>query len=144
MNIKCLQCGKDREIKSVPKHRSLSDYLRDRPLCIACGHKKRIITLGGHAPNWKGGVRFVDAKGYVRIWDDGQKRYIKEHHKVWIEFYGKIPKGYIIHHKDGNKENNNINNLECMLKKEHDKLNKSLLQNHYNRTTKTTEKLCVV
>jgi hypothetical protein len=138
MNIKCLQCGKDRDIKSVPKHRSLDIYLRDRPICISCGHKKRINTLGGHAPNWKGG-RHIDLKGYVRLWDGN--KYIFEHHKVWIKVYGDIPKGYVIHHTDGNKENNNIDNLECMLKKEHDLLNQSLKIYHLKNKIKKLESI---
>ena len=33
---------------------------------------------------------------------------------------GKIEKGYVVHHIDGDKQNNNINNLKLMLKREHD------------------------
>ena len=36
------------------------------------------------------------------------------HRVVWEDFYNKsIPEGYDIHHKDGNKENNEIWNLQC-------------------------------
>lgn len=37
---------------------------------------------------------------------------IDEHRHVWMQHYGEIPKGYVIHHKDGNKMNNDISNLE--------------------------------
>ena len=42
------------------------------------------------------------------------------HRDVW-EFYSgkKIPKGYHIHHKDGNWLNNDFSNLECLSRKEH-------------------------
>ena len=36
-----------------------------------------------------------------------------------------VPKGHVVHHKDGNPFNNSIDNLECMEKREHCKLYKS-------------------
>jgi len=118
MNIPCLQCGKSREIKL---NESKENYLKRRPICLECGHIKRIKTLDGHAPNWKGG-RTLDSKGYVLIWIEG-RGYVKEHRYVWEKHFGKIPKGYIIHHKNENKEDNRIENLECITKKVHDKMN---------------------
>ncbi|MDE1970980.1 MAG: HNH endonuclease [Patescibacteria group bacterium] len=44
---------------------------------------------------------------------------IRAHRFVWEKVNGKIPKGFHIHHKDGNKSNNDINNLECLSPKEH-------------------------
>ena len=35
------------------------------------------------------------------------------HRAVWEYFHGPIPKGYHIHHMDGNRANNNIENLAC-------------------------------
>lgn len=44
-----------------------------------------------------------------------RNRYCYEHHLVYWLNYGIIPKTEeIIHHKDGNKRNNDINNLELM------------------------------
>lgn len=36
------------------------------------------------------------------------------HRAVYETFVGEIPKGLCINHKDGNKLNNNLNNLECV------------------------------
>lgn len=41
------------------------------------------------------------------------------HRQVWMDNYGEIPPGYHIHHKDGNTENNSIENLECISPKDH-------------------------
>ena len=41
------------------------------------------------------------------------------HRMVFIHYNGEIPKGYCIHHKDGNKGNNDISNLECVRRSEH-------------------------
>lgn len=42
--------------------------------------------------------------------------------KIWEEHYGEIPKGYVIHHIDGDTKNDRIENLRCMSKSEHKKL----------------------
>lgn len=41
------------------------------------------------------------------------------HRAVWEFYKGEIPKGYDVHHKDGDKGNNEIENLEIVLKSAH-------------------------
>jgi hypothetical protein len=41
------------------------------------------------------------------------------HRQVWVQHHGPIPKGHHIHHKDGDWQNNDISNLECVEKSEH-------------------------
>ena len=41
------------------------------------------------------------------------------HRAVWEYYNGAIPKGYHIHHVDGNVDNNDISNLECVRAWEH-------------------------
>ena len=45
----------------------------------------------------------------------------KEANKVWKQHYGEKPYGYHIHHIDGNRDNNDISNLECLHPDEHAK-----------------------
>lgn len=40
---------------------------------------------------------------------------------VWVAFKGRIPDGYVINHIDGNRENNAIDNLECITQRENTK-----------------------
>lgn len=141
MKVKCSSCEKYRSV-SVTRE-SKKSYEKRRPLCVKCGNIKRIKTLGNHSPNWNGGEH-IDSKGYVRIWSNNKKTYIKKHRYIWEKYKGEIPKGYVIHHKDGNKKNNTINNLECLGKIKHDKLNKSLLKNHWNKKNSLTENLLCV
>ena len=54
------------------------------------------------------------------------------HRDVWKHSNGQIPVGYDIHHKDGNKENNQLDNLECLPKSEHTQL----YSPHNNQYTK--------
>src|SRR3990167_6026162 len=44
------------------------------------------------------------------------------HRQIWIDNFGTIPKGNIIHHKDDNSLNNKIQNLVCITIKEHNKI----------------------
>ena len=53
------------------------------------------------------------------------------HRLVYEYFIGNIPKGYHIHHIDGNKQNNCIDNLECISPSDHNK--KHHKDNTFNR-----------
>lgn len=46
----------------------------------------------------------------------GRKRHypMRLHVYIWQKYNGEIPKGYHVHHKDENKDNNNISNLELL------------------------------
>lgn len=54
---------------------------------------------------------------YPAIWLGGKSQHI--HRLNWENHYGSIPNGYIIHHKDGNKLNWDIDNLELLSRCEH-------------------------
>jgi len=42
------------------------------------------------------------------------------HHYIWEQFHKrKVPEGHVIHHKDGDKYNNNIENLQLMTDTDH-------------------------
>lgn len=51
-----------------------------------------------------------------------QKNGVRLHRKVWEYHNGPIPKGYHVHHKDGDRTNNCIDNLELLEAKTHEKL----------------------
>lgn len=59
---------------------------------------------------------FVKVNGYIK----SESRYI------WEKNYGKIPKGMIIHHVNGNKKDNRIENLQLLTFQEHMKIHKKL------------------
>lgn len=53
-------------------------------------------------------------------------RYCYEHHFVWWKHNGQIVSdGFQMHHKDGNKRNNSIENLELLKKEEHEFIHSS-------------------
>lgn len=57
------------------------------------------------------------------------------HRDVWEFHNGPIPDGYDVHHRDENKLNNDIGNLECLPKSEHTRLY-SPHNNQYTRGRK--------
>lgn len=44
---------------------------------------------------------------------------VRLHRYMWMKYHGDIPKGFEVHHKDGNKDNNEIENLELLTKSDH-------------------------
>lgn len=56
---------------------------------------------------------------YGYYWRTKSGRCVYLHREVYEKHYGPIPEGYIVHHKDGNKLNNSIDNLELMSRAEH-------------------------
>ena len=72
----------------------------------------------------KFGNAHLTPQGYYRIHsrtDGNRDKYL--HRMIWEDFYGTgVPEGFVIHHKDGDKTNNCILNLQLMRKSEHDKL----------------------
>ena len=68
------------------------------------------------------GKKFYKLKGgYWANWMP-----IHAHRWVWINHFGTIPEGMDIHHKDGNKLNNKIGNLEMLTRKEHKQKHKKI------------------
>lgn len=78
-------------------------------------------------------------KGYIYVNDKPL------HHLVWEKHYGKkVPKGYQIHHKDKNKTNNDINNLQLISASEHTRLHMSTENNpHYGKELKLDHKIAI-
>ena len=67
-----------------------------------------------------GNVKRNDHDGYYRVTSRKEGNHFERWHKLIFEdFYGKIPNNCIIHHKDENKENNCVMNLQIMTQNNH-------------------------
>lgn len=88
------------------------------------------------AKNWNGG-RYISKDGYYMILvesgpnnGNGWKKYRKEHQVIAEQILGRsLYKTEVVHHIDGNKLNNNIENLDIINNdKEHHRLTHTSLQ----------------
>lgn len=62
--------------------------------------------------------KWINSDGYVLVLIDGVLFY--EHRLVWQRTHGvPIPPGFVVHHRDHNKENNSPANLELMARGDH-------------------------
>lgn len=73
------------------------------------------------------GQQRICEKGYIYVEYKDYKCYL--HRLVVLHNGYKIPKGYGVHHKDRNKLNNNIDNLEVLSWQEHRKIHCTKVKN---------------
>lgn len=64
--------------------------------------------------------RVISEKGYVSIIVNNYV--VSEHRHIWEKHNGKIPKGYFIHHINGIKHDNRVENLQLVNVKKHGEL----------------------
>lgn len=82
---------------------------------------------GEKGSNWKGGIS-ISSEGYRFVKKPEHERankrgYVLEHILIYEKEHGvKVPPGYCIHHLNGNKQDNRIENLCLMSNSEHTKL----------------------
>ena len=74
------------------------------------------VTKNGLVTNLNTGRRigYKTNHGYIAIgWKvDGRTRHILVHRLVWLVFVGELTPGLVLNHKDGDKTNNRLRNLE--------------------------------
>jgi hypothetical protein len=66
------------------------------------------------------GLKFTrDEKTGYYLAAKGDRQRKRLHVYMWEKHHGKVPEGMQIHHKDHNKANNEVDNLECLTHQEH-------------------------
>lgn len=92
-----------------------------------CRNATRSAHRGKQSTAWKGG-RIKDKVGYVLLWMPGHpnakvgkgKQYVFEHRFVMSEKLGRpLEKWEFVHHRNGIKDDNRLENLELLTKKVH-------------------------
>lgn len=86
--------------------------------------RKTILSDNGYLRYADSGILVHRDIAYIHI-------YLKNRDIYPMEFYR-----YVVHHKDGNKLNNKINNLEILTKKQHCSEHPHLLKNGENPNEK--------
>lgn len=124
----CEVCGKERWVQLVkekPAHK----------LCIPCSSSSlRYRTIlsetrsGNKNPRWRGGHTYITG-GYIRIWLPPNHFFypmvrknhcVLEHRLVMAEHLGRCLQSFeIVHHKNGIRDDNRIENLELTMKGSH-------------------------
>lgn len=98
--------------------------------CIDCGKASRGLRCracfikwnrGANHPVWKG--TRINFQGYVDIRVNGRRQAM--HRLIWEEAYGPIPEGHVIHHLNGDRADNRLENLELMTSAQHGKLHRN-------------------
>jgi hypothetical protein len=64
----------------------------------------------------------VTPYGYRRVSVPGTRRLKMEHVLVWEENHGPVPDGYEVHHINGDKLDNRIENLQVLTRLEHKRI----------------------
>ena len=95
----------------------MMNFKKKTGLKVKTKNQSLIDSHCGHVPSWKGGR--IEAWGYWKIWrpdhPKASNNYVLEHRLVMEEKIGRLLKeDEIVHHLDGNKKNNNPNNLQLL------------------------------
>lgn len=119
----CSVCG-----KTLTKHYSwLTKEQLAKKKCRDCFGK---TSVGEGNPNWKGG-RYILKSGYIGIFIGSDKSYKLEHDLVMENHLGrKLVKDEVVHHINGIKNDNRIENLELMSNYEHSKMHGDRKKSH--------------
>lgn len=108
----------------APKNMEDQAYLAIEAGEIEIDGMGRVWRLASRRGNrWAGGTTLIkcnrrraehDNRHYltVRVMIDGTRFHALAHRLVWRHFVGKIPAGLTINHKNGNKKDNRLENLE--------------------------------
>lgn len=134
---KCLQCNVFKKYTEFGKKASTKDHLSNtcklcrkkryqnkQCICLDCGIKvhrgsarcKICAMKGSRNHAWKGG-KCISSTGYILL--SHNSKMIYEHRKVMEDFLGRslLPEENV-HHKDGNRANNHLSNLELWTTKQ--------------------------
>ena len=90
------------------------------------GHKPEVQHMEKHW-NWKGGRYVKDNRVFITIKDLGT---VQESHYIYLTHHQipTLPKGCVIHHRDMNSLNNDIDNLAMMPWGEHNRMHELFRQ----------------
>ena len=108
--IKCARCGQE--------HVTFASNIRSEVFTGMC---RSCIHTGPNSPTWKGGRVTKHGYIYVRVYPEhplhdtmtNNMGYIAEHRLVMAEHMGRpLKRTEVVHHKNGDKTDNRIENLE--------------------------------
>jgi len=87
-----------------------------KAITLASQRGRKRQQTGDKNARWKGG-RSLTTDGYIEVRIDGKQ--CPEHRVVWEKAHGVIPKGWVIHHLNGKRDDNRLENLCALQRKRH-------------------------
>lgn len=124
----CINCGKEHiKCRSNQKYCGARcqmnyEYSKGSRNKFQITKKANQTIINAGIEKFKTNPKFmINDRGYKCIYVP-QRGFIQYHRWIWEKEFGPIPKYKVIHHKDHNKNNNNIDNLELMSLSKHSKL----------------------
>lgn len=114
--------GDKNPAKRLDVRRKISEATKGRSKTFKDGKNLRILG------------RKVDSGGYIKVYSEELKDYVHEHRAIMQNILNRnLRKGEIVHHLDGDKKNNNIENLLlCSSESEHKIVHRNLEQIGYD------------
>ena len=126
MNTKFCDCGCGNLIPEINKMGKIAKFLH--------GHNRRgmkhpnyIPKIGKQHYNWKGGI--TKENGYILVRSVGHPKadkhgfYLGQHILVMEKYIGRyLNDNEVVHHKNGIRDDNRIENLQLLTRAEHTKL----------------------
>lgn len=132
----CEKCGKRRWVRLKANEQP------EFKICSSCSHKLRMTTelkqrisftrkgkyTGKNSGNWKGGRSYKDGRPRIYLHPDNpfysmaelKNHYVLEHRLVMAKHLGRCLQPWeIVHHKNGIKNDNRLENLELTTNKAH-------------------------
>ena len=159
-NCECVICGKKFHLKPYAANRYATHTCSDEchkkfmSLKFTGENNHQFGIRGENNVSWKGGRR-ISTYGYILIkmsdhpfaFDDGyypehrlvaEKYLLNDENSVLIDGKRYLSPEFVVHHKDKNRKNNNVDNLEVMKKGEHVSLHnyeREMLRDNLGRFT---------
>ena len=122
----CVMCGKEikrARFRAPLEHSTCGITCRNT---LIARTRKRIYATGAQNPAWRGGI--TKRQGYIYLLKKDHPRsnkagYVKRANLVMEKILGRmIEPNEIVHHQDGNRENDNPENLRLMSRGNHQRL----------------------
>jgi hypothetical protein len=121
----CQNCGKE-----FATRKARIAYGRGKYCSRSCADPHRGHGHGGLNPNWKGGRAIAD--GYILITVDGHRK-MEHRHIMEIALGRPLRPGECVHHINGIRDDNRLDNLEVLSRATHATLHQPHGPNHTGR-----------
>jgi ribosomal protein S27E len=131
LEIECPRCGQKRTVFRSP-HAAKNTHCRT---CTGLIAREKSTKRGSESAQWKGGRR-VDGYGYIKLHSLGHPfadstNYVREHLVVVTEHFGETyvrQRGNVVHHINGDKQDNRLENLYVCTAAENKAFNAELMK----------------